>query len=172
MNDNSLPSDNDNDLVIRGEDGDPVQDVGTRMIERQSYERVVEGLALSADACMHLVRRDPEHAGYWRKLAGNLDAVRRIAVSHAGIGDTITLKQTEVVRGEAMAWRSARDRFKDGIKQAAGGMRQLATCFRMDFTWARMANELDAMEQKMDAIQKRATRSAKRRNLIWLPGEA
>ena len=128
--------------------GDPILQ-GTRMLERESYERIIEGLKLAADACMHLIRQEPESAQRWRGLCMRLDQCRRIAIQHAGIDDVIRAKQTEDMRGDPMRWREGRKRFREGLVQAAGGMRQLATCFRMDVAWSHMATMLEAMERSI-----------------------
>jgi hypothetical protein len=135
-------------LLQVGADGDPLPR-GTRMQERESYERVVEGLKIAADAAMHRAPHEPELTAVWRQLAANLDQVRRIAVQHAGIGLLARERPTEIIRGDPMAWRASRDRFEDGLRQAAGGMRQLAVCFRGDVRWSQMANDVDAIGRKM-----------------------
>lgn len=128
--------------------GDPVRQ-GTLMLEKESYERIIEGLKISSDAAAHLVKQEPEAAPQWRLMARNLDAARKICVQHAGIGLTMKEKDTSAVRGEAMAWKMARDRFREGLIQAAGGCRQLATCFRADFWWSGMATNLENIERKV-----------------------
>ncbi len=125
--------------------GDPLPQ-GTRMIEYESYERVIEGLKIAADACMHLACRvAPEEAANRVALALKLDQCRRICIQHAGIDDAIRAKQTEKPRGEPMRWREARDRLLEGLTQASGGARQLATCFRIDLLWSRVAADLEKL---------------------------
>jgi hypothetical protein len=150
-----------NDLIVRGSDGDPVRDPRmVAMTERESYERVIEGLKMAADAAEHLARNEPENHGIWRRLASNLDQCRRISVQIAGLGLTIKERQTEEPRGSSsMPWRPARDRFREGCRQAAGGMRQLAICFRNDFAWSKMAKMLESMQAKMTAAAKKKTAS-------------
>jgi hypothetical protein len=135
-------------LVVRGNDGDPLPR-GTAMTERESYERVVEGLKIAADAAMHRAPHEPELTHVWRGIAQKLDQVRRICVQHAGIGLIIKEKPTEIIRGNPMAWRASRDRFVEGMKQASGGMRQLAVCFRGDPTWSKMAADVENISRKM-----------------------
>lgn len=129
--------------------GDPLRQ-GTLMIERESYERVIEGLKIASDAAAHLAKYETGKAWeVWRKLANNLDQVRRIAVQKAGLGLAMKERETTEVRGEPMPWRRAKDRFREGLIQAAGGMRQMATCFRGDFAWSRMATDLEQLDAKM-----------------------
>ena len=142
-----------NDLVVRGTDGDPLPHPGaTRMIEYESYERVVEGLKLAADACMHLAKGEPQHGDTWKAIGALLDQMRLGAVRLAGIGFALRQQETAPVRGDTMTWRQARDRFLDGVRQATGGMRQLASCFRMDVQWSLMAQELERREGHFRAL--------------------
>lgn len=160
-----------NDLVVRGEDGDPIADpVSVRMFEKDSYERVIEGLKIAADAAAHLVRTENEHAAYWNKQRRNLDMVRKICMQYAGLEASITFKETNEMRNTSgLSWRQGRDRFRDGIKQVAGGMRQLATCHRKDLVWAKMAADMESMSTKLAAKTVNKARQANQRGLIWLP---
>ncbi len=130
--------------------GDPLPQ-GTRMIEYESYERVIEGLKIAADACMHLAKREntPEGVENRRRLAELLDQCRRICIQHAGIDDVTRSQATQEVRGEPLRFREARDRLLEGLKQASGGARQLATCFRIDLTWSRTAFQLETLERNI-----------------------
>lgn len=139
---------NPNNLVVRGSDGDPVpHPSGTRMIEHESYERVIEGLKMAADACAHLAKNEPLKGSVWQDIAQMLDRMRNECVKLAGSELVTTQEETKRVRGEPYSWRKARERFLDGIKQATGGMRQLATCFRGDFNWSFMAQQLERYEK-------------------------
>lgn len=144
---------NPNNLVVRGADGDPVRDPNlVSMTEYESYERIREGLAQAADACMHLAKQEPEKAHLWKEIGALLDKVRLEACKLAGIEATIKARQTEGARGNPYAWKRARLRFLDGLKQATGGMRQLATCFRGDFRWSYMAQQLERREEAFRAL--------------------
>lgn len=136
-----------NNLVVRGKDGDPLPDPkAVEMRERESYERVVEGLHMAADAAKHLARREPQRFAMWMQMSTNLETVRKIAIQHAGIEDTIP-KALGDVRGDALDYGEARKRFRDGVKQAAGGCRQIALVHRGEVEWARMAHKLDRLER-------------------------
>jgi hypothetical protein len=84
-----------------GADGDPVRQ-GSLMNERQSYERVIEGLKIASDAAMHLLKQEGDKPFDWRSIATKLDQARRIAVQYAGLGLVLREKQTEQVRGDPM----------------------------------------------------------------------
>jgi hypothetical protein len=143
-----------NDLVVRGTDGDPLPDRSrfTSMVEIESYERVIEGLKMSADACMHLAKQEPQHGETWKSIGQTLDKLRVQACHLAGLTLAMQQKETQGTRGNPYTWRKARDRFLNGLQQSIGGMRQLATCFRADFQWAVMAQELDRRERSFRAL--------------------
>ena len=142
-----------NNLVVRGRDGDPLPHANaTRMIEVESCERVIEGLKMAADACAHLAKHEPLKASVWTDIATILDKMRRDATTLAGIGLTMRQNETQSARGEPYPWRKARDRFLDGIKQATGGMRQLAVCFRSDYLWSFMAQQLERHDKRFRAM--------------------
>jgi hypothetical protein len=139
---------NDPNAIVLGSDGDPMpHPTGTRMIEKESYERVVEGLKMAADACMHLAKQEPQHAQIWKEIGQTLDKVRLEAVRLAGLDLVMKQLETQGARGNPYTWRRARQRFLDGLRQATGGMRQLATCFRGDLRWSIMAQQLELRER-------------------------
>lgn len=164
VNDHKPPIDPDKGIE-RGADGDPLPQ-GTRMDERQSYDRVIEGLKIAADAAAHLVKSESANGEQWRKISTMLDQARKIAVQHAGLGLVMKEKPTQEVRGDPMNWRWARDRFRYGIKQASGGCLQLASCFRMDLWWSNMSRELECLEMKLRPKSISQLRAGKRPKLI------
>lgn len=146
---------NPNNLVVRGRDGDPLpHPTGTRMIEIESYERVIEGLKMAADACMHLAKIEPLKGSVWTDIARMLDKMRREASGLAGLDLQMAHEETKLARGAPYSWKKARDRFLDGLRQATGGMRQLATCFRGDFNWTFLAQQLERYEKNFRDILK------------------
>lgn len=144
---------NDPNAIRLADNGDPMpHPTGTRMIEKESYERVIEGLKMASDACMHLAKQEPKEAVMWQDIGRKLDRLRLAACKLAGLDLTMKQLESQDVRGEAYAWRFARDRLLQGIKQASGGMRQLAVCFRADFQWSVMAQSLERSEKKLRAL--------------------
>jgi hypothetical protein len=136
--------DPNNNLVVRGKDGDPLPDPrGTLMIEKESYERVIEGLKMAAEACMHLACHTKKNHVAWKTTGEIFDRMRLTACDLAGIELTMRQRRTTEVRGDPYQWRKARDRFLEGLEQTIGGMRQLASCFRADYRWALMAQHLE-----------------------------
>lgn len=151
--------------------GDPVRQ-GTLMLEKESYERVIEGLKMISDACAHLIKHEPENGEVWRGYQTRFDQARLICVQHAKLGLTMREQETGEVRGDPIPWRQCRQRFLDGVTQAAGGCRQLATCHRGDIWWTQMAETLDGMARKLRGARDRAAQFAPGRKpgLILPPG--
>ena len=73
-------------------------------------------------------------------------------------------------RGEILTHGSAQGHgFSMVLKQATGGMRQLATCFRGDFRWSLMAQQLETREKAFrDLLLGKEPRKASK--LILPPG--
>lgn len=139
-----------NNLVARDARGDPLPDPkAVAMRERESYERVVEGLAKAADRAKHCARREPARQVMWMGLAQRLDQVRRIAVQLAGIDDTVTLKESGEVHGDGMEWIEARKDFAEALRQAAGGCQQLAVVHRSEPLWLRLARQIDDLARSV-----------------------
>ena len=98
---------NPNNLVVRGSDGDPLpHPSGTRMIEKESYERVVEGLKMAADACQHIAKGETVQASTWIDIGQMLDKMRREAVALAGLDLAMKQNETRTMRGEPIRGRS------------------------------------------------------------------
>ena len=145
---NGAPAAPPENLIPTDVNGDPVRQ-GSLMNERQSYERIIEGLKIAADAAAHLRAIEDESAQQWTLMSQRLDQARRICVQYAGLGLVIKEKQTAAVHGRHMGWRQARERFRDGLVQAAGGCRQIATCHRGDLWFSQMATSLETLEAKI-----------------------
>jgi hypothetical protein len=145
------PDDDEAGGIPVGDDGLPVLR-GSRMIERQSYERVIDGLRIAAEGFMHLACwEDTEDGKANRKaVARMLDSTRRICIARAGLDDVVRADPTAEVAGTAVfPFRRARDRVVYGLQQAAGGARQLATYHRMDLSWSRVAEEIETLERQV-----------------------
>lgn len=163
-------AENDPNAIRLGGDGDPLPyPTGTRMIEKESYERVIEGLKMSADACMHLAKQEPQQCETWKNIGQRLDKMRLTACKVAGLEISMRQLETQGARGNPYAWRHARDRLLNGIKQASGGMRQLAVCFRSDIQWSIMAQSLESSEKKLRAFLVGRTPAPTHRSSLILP---
>ena len=168
LNDDGTPNES-NDLVQRDElTGDPIADPkAVRMIEVESIERVVEGLKIAADACAQLSVVDGGNRPYWNRLKLKLDTLRKAAVQVGGLGLTVNETNT-LTRDTTASYFTQRTRLYEGLKQAAGGMRQLATCFRADFVWSRMATTIEDMRDKVKSAG--AKNTSKPMRSLWMPG--
>ena len=145
LEDGSPDDEAQNNLVQRDEQGNVVQDESAvQMLERDSYERVVEGLAIAADRAKHCARGEPSRFSMWMALADKLDKVRKAAVELAGLSEK-PVQQSGDVRGEAIDWLTARKQFNEGLKQAAGGARQIAIVHRGDAFWLTIARQIDQL---------------------------
>jgi hypothetical protein len=141
-----LPDDDEPIGIPVDANGDPVRQ-GSLMVERQSYERVIDGLRIAAEACMHLVACQQTTAGRdkLKGLALRLDQCRRLCMVESGLDDPVKASPTAEVRGRPMSFAISHSRLAYGLQQAAGGARQLATCHRGDLTWSKIAERLEAL---------------------------
>jgi hypothetical protein len=146
-------------LIETDANGDPIRQ-GSLMSERMSYERVIEGLKMTSDACAHLIRHEPLKADYWRGFMTKMDQARRICVQYAGLSLVLKEHETPELRGEPLPWKKCRQRFLEGVEQAAGGCRQIATCHRGDLWWSTMASTLDDLARKLHAMRRAAVKKA------------
>lgn len=166
-------TDNQNDplpagKVILDANGDPVGE-GVKMLEKESYERLIEGLKIMADAAAHLTRTETEHTKEWALSMVVCDRLRKMAMEHARI-NTIGFKQT-VLPDLPMAWANARTRFREGTNQAHGGARQMAVCFRMDTSFSVLAREIENHGMKMLNLAQSKLRQARRTGRLWVPND-
>jgi hypothetical protein len=144
---------NPNNLVMRGADGDPLPHPSGRPItERESYERVVEGLKTAADACQHIAKQETVQVSTWIDMGAMLEKMRVEAVKLAGHDAEMKQEETRAARGDPYSWGKTRERLLDGMRQATGGMRQLATCFGGNSSWLLMAQQLARYEKNLRAL--------------------
>lgn len=165
----SDPSDPNADLpppapIAVDKNGDFVRQ-GSLMVERQSYERVVDGLTIMAEATAHMAQRAVVMAGTIPKLrepalrrrekllgiAVRLDVMRMRAVQKAGITDKLKQRETNLTPNPPMSWKDSRQRFREGARQAEGGLSQLGTCHRGELLWVQMAQGVKVLA---DAVTK------------------
>lgn len=158
-------------LVEVGSDGDPLPDPNSvRMFERESYERVIEGLKMAAEGASRCARMEKEHTEYWAGFRVRLDQIRRIVIQQAGIGDVIKFNETPISwGGDPGQWTDTRKQFREGIRQAAGGARQMATCQRLDPFWSTQALHLERMVEALNKASMETVRRARAQGSIWVP---
>ena len=154
--------------VVLNEQGDPVG-MGTRMFEKESYERIIEGLKIIGEAAAHLEREEPDHSAQWRASVTLYDQLRKMAIQKAGLQFLGTFKETADPGALTMQWAIARERLRYGGKQAAGGARQMATCFRSDASWSFLASELEKNIEKMLALANGKISQARKAGVLWVP---
>jgi len=155
-------------LVVRGEDGDPVMSpLATKMIEIESFERVVEGLKMAADGAAHLTVLDFRSSATWAQRKKILDNVRKVAVQKIGAAQVLAFEETKDVRGTPIEWKAARHRWKEGLRQAAGGMRQMGSVWRQNILYSQIANQLESLA---DAAKSDMVSRLKDRGILLPPG--
>ena len=111
---------------------------GTKMSERQSYERAIEGLKLASDGCRNLATYFNREQ--WDVQADLFDKVRQAVVKLAGIGAPVdSVASAKKHSGVALTRNEAYDRVYTGLTQAAGGMLQIAGGHRGDLRWSKIA---------------------------------
>ena len=111
---------------------------GTKMTERDSYERVIEGLKIASDGCRNLATYFGREQ--WDMQADVLDMTRKQLVRLAGIGVTgDDAPSHRKLYGSALTRMEAYDRVYAGLTQAAGGMLQIAGGQRGDLRWSKVA---------------------------------
>jgi hypothetical protein len=111
---------------------------GTRMNERQSYERCVEGLKMASDGCRNLaVYFNRER---WDAQADLFDKIRAGVVRLAGIGAPADATESKKkFGGDGLTRNASYDRVYRGLTMAAAGMLQIAGGHRGDLRWSKIA---------------------------------
>ena len=111
---------------------------GTKMTERDSLERVIEGFKIASDGCRNLATYF--HRDQWDSQADLFDKIRAAAVKLAGGGVASDVEASKKrFGGEALTRNDAYDRVYSGLTQAAGGMLQIAGGHRGDMRWSKLA---------------------------------
>lgn len=120
---------------------------GTVMLEKESYERIIEGMKVASDGARHMARyANPEH---WNKYADFLDQVRRAMVQLAGFDRPEDARVSlQLFGGEGISRTEAMSRIRTGLDGAAAGARQIAQAQRMDLRWQLRANHIDNLRHK------------------------
>lgn len=162
--------DSSNDLVVIDKDGN-TESQGTRMIERESYECLIEGLRIAAEAAHLLGRKEPSAQKTFRLLALKLDQCRRACVQKAGLG--LAMAQTETrhdLKDSGLSWRNERQRFREGLEKASGAAKQLAVYFRADMEWLFVSNMLETMTEKLKVTPNSNYRPDRQHSSLMMPG--
>lgn len=125
---------------------------GSHMTEIESYERLVEGLKMCADAARHLAMH--KEALAWSAIADIFDMIRNTTVAMAdkegrhndgAIGGIRPVYVPE-------PWGVAILKMYDGLRQCTGAVRQLATYHRMDERWLLVERHLLDLRHKAGVL--------------------
>jgi hypothetical protein len=130
---------------------------GTHMAEIESYERLVEGLKLCADAARHLAGHKFPDA--WLACADIFDMIRNNAVAMASKEGRHHDGVTGLIRTvyDPMDWTSAFMRLQDGLRQSSGAVRQLAVYHRADLRWLQMERSMLDLKAKATSLATRTS---------------
>lgn len=123
---------------------------GTRMLDVDSYQRIIESLKMAADAAYHLTERDPD----WRKIAKVFDKLRSELATLGGMS-TVAQDSVETIAklsGQTMGVHVAYDRVYQGLRGSAAAARQMATGHRGDLRWSAYATRLETLRDKCGAL--------------------
>lgn len=131
---------------------------GSVMGELESWERIIDGLKMAADASRHMARfRFPDK---WNTLAQYLDSIRKAVIRDGGFDRPADATDSaQQFGGDGMAWTMASRRIADGLKMAASGADQIALCQRSDLRWVNYAQRLRTLR---DTAHKLAMKTSQR----------
>lgn len=125
---------------------------GIAMAEVESLERVIEGLKSAADGARHLgMYRNRDD---WSGIADRVDRMRSVAVQLSGNGNINAAATSLVSIRNPMPIGEALKRYVYGLRQAAGGAKQMATYHRMSMEWLEVNKALRLLEEKGKALMK------------------
>ncbi len=153
---------------------DPAEDIGEDvaqekrgilLTDRQSYERVIEGLKRAADAMRHRAAINHRGAGEsWNRLADKADKARQIAVVSSGFNRPEDGKPTErKFGGETLGLVDATLRISQGLKDAEAGCRQISNCHRskgngskeeIGFRWLRLSMAIQQISEWVKELER------------------
>ena len=127
------------------------ESLGSRMLERDSYDVTIDGLRESAEGAAHLMvrREDPS----WGSVVTILDRIRLSVVKTGGLEMVSKEQQTREPEGAmVMSMLQAYERLFEGLKKAERGCRQLAVCHRMDLRWSMYATQFEKMRDNCSKL--------------------
>lgn len=137
-----------------------------RMLEVDSYDRLIEGLKSASDGARNLSPRLQDEM--WDVLADLLDKVRVAIARDGGLNRPSDTDRTARKRGSSAALSAieAYTRVYDGLHAASGAARQLATGHRMDVRWSVYAMHLEKLRDQSSEMVRR--KSAENKNRAFL----
>jgi hypothetical protein len=125
---------------------------GSHMTEIESYERLIEGLKMAADAAHHLAAH--RHRERWEAASDIFDNVRQIVVAMAAkegkYNDGVINPRAKLYL--PMGFSEAFERLQDGLRQSCGAVRQLAVYHRADLRWLQVERYLLDLRAKASKL--------------------
>ena len=130
----------------------------TQLTEGESYERVVDGLRLSADGAKHLAYLLTD--ANWARVGWGLECIRKAIADRSHMGrEADHIVSPEIPRQSDFTITKAFLRHMDGLRAAIGGLRQMGVYHRKQEHWIHWAGKLQDMQDKAGTLLKRTTAS-------------
>lgn len=125
---------------------------GTLMIERESYERVIEGLKMASDGAHHL--HQSRQDGNWHHMSQIFDKLRAAIARLGGLSSELSDAKgtSELWTSQHMGVHASYDRVYRGLDMATKGSRQIATCHRGDLRWSKYAVIIEEFREKCSLL--------------------
>ena len=134
---------------------------GIRMLEVDSYDRVIDGLKQAAEGARNAACH--RHGDAWNRVADTFYKLR-IMMSRLGAmnrpSDTVLSKV--IFGAPKMQLVASYMRIHEGLKGAAAGARQLASCHRGDLRWTLCARQMDELQKKCSVLVRMKQHTAPR----------
>lgn len=125
---------------------------GIQMAEVESLERVIEGLKIAADGARHCAAFRNKDG--WEKIADNLDRMRGVAVTLSGTGNVNAASTRLSIITLALPIEQAFRRYVEGLRQAMGGAKQMATYHRMSMEWLSVVHGIESILEGGKALMR------------------
>lgn len=151
----------DDDLIEYEEPDDPRKtdvigtESGIRMLEEDSYERMVDGLKKASEGARSLacyIDRDT-----FDLLATTMDKLRVAMVRMAGRPRPNDADSTRIKQTTRQTRIESYNALFDGLKEAAACARQFGTGHRGHLQWTLVARQLDTLRDKAGELVRRKT---------------
>lgn len=125
---------------------------GVLMRERESYERVIEGLKMASDGAHHL--HQSRQDGNWHQMTQIFDKLRAAIARLGGLSTEAVDSNptTELWSAKTMGIHASYDRVYRGLDMAQKGARQVASCHRGDLKWSMYAMAIEKLRDQSSVL--------------------
>jgi hypothetical protein len=126
---------------------------GSSMDEGQSFSIIVDGLHEAADAGKHLAFLTQDIR--WARVAWALSNVRKAIVDRAQTGKNVAEINPDIPSASDRTITQCFVLHMRGLRQAVGGLRQVAVYHRSNESWLAWVRQLEEMERKAAVMLRR-----------------